>query len=80
MKFFAGSKLYKYEYLICYIENCQVATFVRLEYQKQEHFVRHVNYAMNLLSYVTVFRLKDWTFAFASLFVINNVYTIATGS
>ena len=25
--------------------------------------VRHLNYVINLLSYVMVFRLKDWTFA-----------------
>jgi hypothetical protein len=44
-------------------------------------FIRHVNYAINSLSYVTVFRLKDWTFASALLiFVINNVYAIVTGS
>ncbi len=39
-----------------------------------------MNYVINSLSYVTVFRLKDWTFVSALLFVINNIYAIVTGS
>ena len=42
--------------------------------------VRHLNYVINLLSYVMVFRLKDWTFASALPDVSKNINAIVAGS
>jgi hypothetical protein len=39
-----------------------------------------MNYVINSLSYIMVFRLKVKTFAFALLFVITTVYATVTGS